>query len=73
MSTFGAPLTVPTGNAADRASQQVKLSFNSPVTCEGKFEIGFVNQKFQVAFNRLSGFQLLYLGHLETSNFWYFH
>lgn len=43
MSTFGAPLTVPTGNAADSASQQVMFSFNSPVTCEGKFEIGFVN------------------------------
>lgn len=30
--TFGAPLTVPTGNAARRASQQVRSSRNSPVT-----------------------------------------
>lgn len=29
--TFGAPLTVPTGNAARRASQQVRSSRNSPV------------------------------------------
>lgn len=30
--TFGAPLTVPTGNAARRTSQPVKWSCNSPVT-----------------------------------------
>uniref|UniRef100_A0A2P2KK33 Uncharacterized protein n=1 Tax=Rhizophora mucronata TaxID=61149 RepID=A0A2P2KK33_RHIMU len=30
--TFGAPLTVPTGNAARKTSQLVKSSSNSPVT-----------------------------------------
>lgn len=32
--TFGAPLTVPTGKVALRASQQVRSFRNSPVTCQ---------------------------------------
>lgn len=31
--TLGAPLTVPTGNAARRASHELKWSSSSPVTC----------------------------------------
>jgi hypothetical protein len=32
--TFGAPLTVPTGNAALRASQLWRWSSNCPLTCK---------------------------------------
>jgi len=36
-STFGAPLTVPTGSAARSASQLERLSSSSPVTCTESF------------------------------------
>jgi hypothetical protein len=60
-STFGAPLTVPTGSAARSASQLERLSSSSPVTCTEsschhlgtKWGRGWVSTKF-VNFTTLS-------------------